>query len=204
MALEFLDAYRASLSDDRRVLLDRYRFEDVAIKIVGVGSVGTRCFVALFTSEDRHPLLLQVKEANDSVMAPYLGRKAGEEHNGKRVVVGQHLMQPASDIFLGWASGPSGRDFYVRQLRDMKVSIAPIADHAQFMNYAKYCGLALARAHANTGSAAAIAGYLGTSSKVDTSLAQFGAAYADQTELDHRAFVDAIDGGRIDAVLDTT
>ena len=193
VALEFLDAYRASLSDDRRVLFDRYRFADVAIKIVGVGSVGTRCFVVLFTSEDGHPLLLQVKEANDSVMAPYLGHEGEKVHNGRRVVVGQHLMQPASDIFLGWASGPTGRDFYVRQLRDMKVSIALIADPTQVMNYAKYCGLALARAHANTGSAAAIANYLGTTSKVDKAFARFGVAYADQTERDHRALVEAID-----------
>ena len=202
-ALEFLDAYRTSLSDDRRVLFDRYRFADVAIKIVGVGSVGTRCFVVLFTSEDGHPLLLQVKEANDSVMAPYLGHVGEKVHNGLRVVVGQHLMQPASDIFLGWASGPTGRDFYVRQLRDMKVSITLIADPGQVMNYAKYCGLALARAHANTGSAAAIASYLGTTSKVDKALARFGVAYADQTELDHRALVEAIDSGRIHAITDT-
>ena len=129
-ALEFLDAYRASLADDRRVLFDRYRFEDAAVKIVGVGSVGTRCFVVLFTSEDGHPLLLQVKEANNSVLAPYLGRSREKVHNGKRVVVGQHLMQPASDIFLGWATGPTGRDFYVRQLRDMKVSVTLAADVA--------------------------------------------------------------------------
>ena len=128
LALEFLDAYRDSLSDDRRVLFDRYRFEDAAIKIVGVGSVGTRCFVVLFTSDDGHPLLLQVKEANASVMAPYLAESRKKVHNGKRVVVGQHLMQPASDIFLGWATGPNGRDFYVRQLRDMKLSITLAAD----------------------------------------------------------------------------
>ena len=203
IAHEFLAAYRTSLSDDRRVLFDRYRFEDAAIKIVGVGSVGTRCFVVLFTSEDGHPLLLQVKEANNSVMAPYLGSPGNKVHNGKRVVVGQHLMQPASDIFLGWANGPTGRDFYVRQLRDMKVSITILADRVQFMNYAKYCGLALARAHANTGSAAAIAGYLGTNSKADKAFAQFGMAYADQTEHDHRALVEAIDSGRIHAIMET-
>jgi uncharacterized protein (DUF2252 family) len=199
----FLDAYRSSLADDRRVLFDRYRYEDAAIKIVGVGSVGTRCFVALFTSADGHPLLLQVKEANDSVMAPYLGRSRGSVNNGKRVVVGQHLMQPASDIFLGWAKGPAGRDFYVRQLRDMKLSVALTTDRVQFMNYAKYAGLALARAHANTGSAAAIAGYLGTSNKVDKAFARFGVAYADQTERDHRALVEAIDAGEVPAIMET-
>ena len=200
---QFVDAYRGSLSDDRRVLFDRYRFEDAAIKIVGVGSVGTRCFVVLFTSEDGHPLLLQVKEANASVMAPYLAHGRKKIHNGKRVVVGQHLMQPASDIFLGWATGPNGRDFYVRQLRDMKLSITLAADRVQFINYARYCGLALARAHANTGSPSAIAGYLGTSNKVDKAFAQFGVAYADQTEHDHRALVEAIDSGRIHAIMET-
>jgi uncharacterized protein (DUF2252 family) len=199
----FLDAYRTSLADDRRVLFDRYRYEDAAIKIVGVGSVGTRCFVALFTSADGHPLLLQVKEANNSVMAPYLARSRGAVHNGKRVVVGQHLMQPASDIFLGWGKGPAGRDFYVRQLRDMKLSIALTTDRVQFMNYAKYAGLALARAHANTGSAAAIAGYLGTGNKVDKAFTQFGVAYADQTERDHKALVEAIDAGAVPAIMET-
>ncbi len=203
LALAFLDAYRESLAEDRRVLFDRYRYEDAAIKIVGVGSVGTRCFVVLFTSEDGHPLLLQVKEANDSVMAPYLPRSRKKVDNGKRVVVGQHLMQPASDIFLGWAKGPNGRDFYVRQLRDMKLSITLAADRVQLLNYARYCGLALARAHANTGSAAAIAGYLGTSGKVDQAFAHFGMAYADQTERDHRALVEAIDSGRIHAIMET-
>jgi uncharacterized protein (DUF2252 family) len=202
-ALEFLTAYRASLSEDRLVLFDRYRFEDAAIKIVGVGSVGTRCLVVLFTSEDGHPLLLQVKEANNSVMAPYLGGSRKKIHNGKRVVVGQHLMQPASDIFLGWATGKDGRDFYVRQLRDMKVSIVLSADVVQLKRYAEFCGLALARAHANTGSASAIAGYLGTSSKADKAFAQFGVAYADQTERDHRALIEAIDGGRIHAIMET-
>ena len=203
IARQFLDAYRSSLADDRRVLFDRYRFEDAAVKIVGVGSVGTRCLVVLFTSEDGHPLLLQVKEANNSVMARYLDRSRKKIHNGKRVVVGQHLMQPASDIFLGWASGPTGREFYVRQLRDMKVSITLAADVAGFLNYAGFCGLALARAHANTGSAAAIAGYLGTGNKADNAFAQFGVAYADQTDRDHLALLEAIDSGRVPAVMET-
>ncbi len=202
--LAFLAAYRGSLSDDRRVLFDRYQYRDAAVKVVGVGSVGTRCFVVLLTSDDGHPLLLQVKEANNSVMAPYLidGRD-GTVHNGKRVVIGQHLMQPASDIFLGWAKGPTGREFYIRQLRDMKLSVTLAADRVQFANLATYCGLALARAHANTGSAAAIAGYLGTSTKVDQAFAQFGVAYADQTERDHRALVEAIDSGAVPAIMET-
>ena len=124
-------------------------------------------------------------------------------HNGERVVLGQHLMQPASDIFLGSATGPAGRDFYVRQLRDMKVSVTLVRDPVQLNNYAEFCGLALARAHANTGSAAMIAGYLGTGSKADASFAEFGLRYADQTERDHRELVEAIDSGRVEAISDT-
>ena len=203
MVAGFLDSYRTSMADDRRVLFDRYHFEDAAIKVVGVGSVGTRCFVVLFTSEGGHPLLLQVKEANPSVLAAYLPRSSKKIHNGERVVVGQHLMQPASDIFLGWGRGPAGRDFYVRQLRDMKVSVAISGDVTAATRYAQFCGLALARAHANTGSAAAIAGYLGNSDKVDKAFARFGVAYADQTERDHRILVEAIDSGRVPAIMET-
>jgi hypothetical protein len=123
-------------------------------------------------------------------------------HNGHRVVVGPHLMQPASDIFLGWGRGPAGRDFYVRQLRDMKLSITLTRDVRLLGRYATFCGRALARAHANTGSAAAIAGYLGTSGKIDESFARFGVAYADQTEQDHAALVAAIDSGRVPAIAD--
>ncbi|MFN8036549.1 MAG: DUF2252 domain-containing protein [Acidimicrobiia bacterium] len=202
-ALSFIDTYRASLAADRRLLFDRYRFEDAAIKVVGVGSVGTRCLVALFSSDGGHPLLLQVKEANASVLERYVGDGSKSEHNGARVVVGQHLMQPASDIFLGWGTGRAGRDFYVRQLRDMKVSITLRRDVTPLTRYAEFCGLALARAHANTGSAAAIAGYLGTGSKADSSFAQFGLAYANQTELDHQALVEAIDAGRVEAIMET-
>jgi uncharacterized protein (DUF2252 family) len=200
VAREFFDTYRASLPEDRRLLFDNYRFEDAAIKVVGVGSVGTRCLVALLSADGGHPLLLQVKEANQSVLEPYVGRDSAPPHNGARVVIGQHLMQPASDIFLGWGTGPTGRDFYVRQLRDMKVSITLVRDVTFLTRYAEFCGLALARAHANTGSAAAIAGYLGTGAKADRAFAQFGLAYADQTERDHRALVDAIDGGRVPAI----
>ena len=203
VAAGFLNSYRTSMADDRRVLFDRYRFDDAAIKVVGVGSVGTRCFVLLFTSEGGHPLLLQVKEANPSVLAAHLPRSRTKIHNGERVVVGQHLMQPASDIFLGWGRGPVGRDFYVRQLRDMKVSVAVTGDVTAVTRYAEFCGLALARAHANTGSAANIAGYLGNSDKVDRAFAQFGAAYADQTERDHGTLVEAIDGGRVPAIMES-
>jgi len=202
VALAFLATYRESLSEDRRVLLDRYQYCDAAMKVVGVGSVGTRCLVVLFTAESgHHPLLLQVKEANRSVLEPYLGRGT-EPHNGARVVVGQRLMQPASDIFLGYGTSVAGREFYVRQLRDMKVSVTLTRDVTPITRYAQFCGLALARAHANTGSAAAIAGYLGTSAKADKAFAQFGVAYADQTERDHQKLVEAIEAGRVDAVVD--
>jgi uncharacterized protein (DUF2252 family) len=200
-ARAFFDTYRGSLAADRRVLFDRYHFEDAALKVVGVGSVGTRCFVALFTAEG-HPLILQVKEANRSVLERYVENVTVPRHNGERVVVGQRLMQPASDIFLGWGTGPTGHDFYVRQLRDMKVSLAMSANVTDLTRYAEFCGIALARAHANTGSAAAIAGYLGRSDKSDRSFARFGVAYADQTERDHRSLVEAIGDGRVPAVSD--
>jgi uncharacterized protein (DUF2252 family) len=202
-AVEFLQVYRSSLPEDRQVLFDRYRFEDAAAKVVGVGSVGTRCFVALFSAEGGQPLLLQVKEANPSVLAPYFGDGNDHVHDGKRVVIGQRLMQPASDIFLGWGTGRAGRDFYVRQLRDMKLSVTVMADATAMSRYAKFCGVALARAHANTGFASAIAGYLGTGSKVDDSFARFGVAYADQSELDHRALVEAIASDRVPAIMET-
>ena len=203
VAREFFDAYRVSLPEDRAVLFDRYRFHDAAIKVVGVGSVGTRCLVAVFSADGGQPLLLQVKEANASVLEPFVGGAEVGRNNGARVVIGQHLLQPASDIFLGWGTGRGGKDFYVRQLRDMKVSITLVRNPTYLTRYAEFCGLALARAHANTGSAAAIAGYLGTSSKVDRSFAEFGSAYADQTERDHRALLEAIDSGYIPAIMET-
>jgi uncharacterized protein (DUF2252 family) len=203
MVMEFLTDYRDSLPDDRRVLFDRYHFEDAAVKVVGVGSVGTRCLVALFTADQGHPLLLQVKEANRSVLERYVRPASPPAHNGKRVVDGQHLMQPASDIFLGWGTAASGKDFYVHQLRDMKLSVTLERDTTRLVRYAQYCGQALARAHANTGSAAAIAGYLGTSTKADKAFAQFGLTYADQTERDHAALLEAIEVGRVEAIAET-
>jgi len=197
----FLDSYRSSMAGDRRVLFDRYRFQDAAIKVVGVGSVGTRCLVAVFASVGGHPLILQVKEANASVLEGRVG-KGHIEHNGERVVTGQRLMQPASDIFLGWGTSTAGREFYVRQLRDMKVSITLVRDLKQLMRYATFCGLALARAHANTGPAGEIAGYLGTNDKADKAFAMFGLAYAEQNERDHKALVDAIGSGRVTAISD--
>lgn len=194
--------YRQSLSEERRALLDRYRVVDFAIKVVGIGSVGTRCFVALGFSDEAEPLLLQFKEAGRSVLEPHAG-KSRYDNQGQRVVMGQRLMQSSSDIFLGWARGRGGRDFYGRQLRDMKFSV-PLEDidATQLARYAELCGWTLARGHAKSGDAAAIAGYLGKSEAFDEAIAAFARAYADQNEQDHAALVKAFDRGRIDAVIE--
>ena len=199
----FFDNYRSSLPRDLQVLFDRYVLQDVAVKVVGVGSVGTRCYAVLFTDDDGNPLLLQVKEANGSALAAYLPTRSKKRvHNGERVVTGQHLLQAVSDIFLGYSTSPAGRDFYVRQLRDMKLSVDLVDDEDRMTSYAEYCGMALARAHANTGSASAITGYLGNSDKVDKSLGQFGLAYAEQAVRDHKALVEAIETERVPARFD--
>lgn len=194
--------YRESLSDERRVLLDRYRLEDVALKVVGIGSVGTRCYIGLLFSEDGHPLILQFKEAVRSVLEPYAGRSA-YANQGQRVVVGQRLMQSSSDIFLGWVRGRRGYDFYVRQLRDMKMSVPLDGFSAvRLKRYAQICGWTLARAHAKSGDAATISGYLGKSGVFDQALATFAVAYADQTEKDHAALAKAIASGRVKALVE--
>jgi uncharacterized protein (DUF2252 family) len=192
--------YRASLSDAVRFLFDRFRFVDAAVKVVGVGSVGTRCAVAYFEAGPDDPLLLQVKEAQHSVLEPYAGKSA-YQNQGQRVVVGQRLMQSASDIFLGWARAEVGDyDFYVRQLRDMKGSVPLEAmTPPDLADYAEYCGWALARAHAKGGEAARVSGYLGKGDAFDRALADFADAYADQTERDHAALVAAVRSGRIHA-----
>jgi uncharacterized protein (DUF2252 family) len=194
--------YRESLPDERRVLLDRYRLEDCALKVVGIGSVGTRCYVGLLFSEDGHPLVLQFKEALSSVLAPYAGQSA-YANQGQRVVVGQRLMQSSSDIFLGWVRGRRGYDFYVRQLRDMKMSVPVDGINAmQLRLYAEVCGWSLARAHAKSGDAATISGYLGKSNTFDRALGSFALAYADQTQKDHAALVKAIRSGRVRALTE--
>jgi uncharacterized protein (DUF2252 family) len=199
---EGLRAYRDTLPDERRVLFDRYRFEDWAMKVVGIGSVGTRCGVALFFSEDNHPLILQVKEANRSVLEPYTN-PSRYQHQGQRVVVGQRLMQSSSDIFLGWARSSRGNDYYVRQLRDMKFSI-PVdgCTAGQLDRYAEVCGWTLARAHAKSGDATTISGYLGKSDEFDEAMETFAVAYADQTEHDYAALVQAHKSGRIRAIME--
>jgi uncharacterized protein (DUF2252 family) len=193
--------YRASLPDDRRVLFDRYQFVDAAVKVVGVGSVGTRCYVAYFEAGPKDTLVLQVKEARRSVLEPYAAKSA-YANQGQRIVVGQRLMQSASDIFLGWSRAEEGGfDYYVRQLRDMKGSVPLDAlTPATLPDYAAHCGWALARAHAKSGDVAQIAGYLGKGEAFDCALAAFASAYADQTESDHAALVAAAKTGRVKAV----
>ena len=197
------DAYVETLPDARKVLLSKYHFVDIARKVVGVGSVGTRCWVMLFMSggDGDDPLFLQVKEAGASTLEPYFGNSSYANH-GERVVQGQRLMQEASDIFLGWTHGEVV-DLYIRQLRDMKVS-AEIAtlSKKEFDFYTRVCASALARAHGRSGDPALISGYLGNSDDFAQAIARFAEAYADQTERDHSALLAAIKEGRIQAKVD--
>lgn len=182
-----LHSYATTLRDDIRDLFTRYHLVDTAIKVVGVGSVGTHCGIALLAADDHDPLLLQIKEARSSVLEAYLPRSK-YAHHGERVVRGQHLMQTASDIFLGWGSSGTGA-YYVRQFKDMKASAdLDGVDPVQLEDYAEFCASALAHAHSRSGNAAAIAGYLGKGTAVDRALLAFAATYADQAEADFRAF----------------
>jgi uncharacterized protein (DUF2252 family) len=195
--------YRETLADDRRTLLDRYRVLDVAMKVVGVGSVGTRCGIILLMGSEHDPLFLQVKEARASVLEAYAGKSAYPNH-GERVVMGQRLTQPASDIFLGWTVGEvAPAHFYVRQLRDLKVKIVvETMDQVSLIDYGTLCGWVLARAHAKAGDAVKIAAYLGRKSVFDEAIGDFAEAYADQNERDHAALVEAVKDGRIEATTD--
>lgn len=195
-----LRSYRSTLQDDRRRLLDRYRFADVARKVVGVGSVGTRAYVVLLEGRDGDdPLFLQVKEAGASVLEGHAPPSA-YKNQGHRVVAGQRLMQAASDIFLGWLRGPAGRDFYWRQLRDMKGSArVERMSPDELVIYAGFCGWALARAHARSGDRVQIAGYLGKSERFDEAVGDFAEAYADQNERDHASLREAVKSGRVQA-----
>ena len=190
--------YRATMPENRRAFLERYRFVDFALKVVGVGSVGTRCFVLVLEGRDENdPLILQAKEATASVLEPYV-EASGHANHAERVVVGQQLMQATSDIFLGWTRGPGGRDFYLRQLWDMKGSVdTTIIEPLGMSFYGGLCGWSLARAHARTGDAAAIAAYLGTNETFDGAIADFSEAYADVNATDHAAYVAAIKEGRV-------
>jgi uncharacterized protein (DUF2252 family) len=200
-----LTEYRASLPAASRHVLDGFRTVDVARKVVGVGSVGTRALMVLMVDGDDHPLLLQVKEAGTSVLAEHVGGSAAG-HAGRRVVEGQQLIQGSSDIFLGYTTVErEGRsvDFYVRQLRDGKASIAIEQLDARGIGaYGALCGAVLARAHARSGDASAIAGYLGAGDRADRALAEFALAYAAQNRADHEALVQAIADGRIECRSD--
>jgi uncharacterized protein (DUF2252 family) len=193
-----LEAYRETLSDELRALLDRYEMVDVALKVVGVGSVGTRCFVVLFVGRDEgDPLFLQVKEAGGSVLESALP-SSRYRNSGRRVVEGQRLMQAFGDVFLGWSTGLPGRDFYWRQLKDMKASADIDAmDAATLTGYGRLCGWTLARAHSRAGDGVAIAAYLGSSDTFGDAVVRFSEAYADQAESDFSAFVGAIEAGRL-------
>lgn len=197
-----IEAYRQSLPEHVRMLFNRFHYCDLALKVVGVGSVGTMCGVALFMAGDKDPLFLQVKEARQSVLEPYAGKTA-YANQGQRVVHGQRLIQTASDVFLGWTRGINGRDFYIRQLRDLKLSaIIEDWDTETLRLYAKMCGHALARAHARSGDSAMIAGYLGTSKSFEQAIGEFAMAYAEQNSLDYLAFIEAIRQGKIQAQLE--
>jgi uncharacterized protein (DUF2252 family) len=201
--IKAFQAYKLTLQDDRQRLFDRYRLSDFAIKVVGIGSVGTMCAIALMLAPDDEPLLLQIKEARESVLAPYAG-KSEFENNGQRVVAGQRIVQSASDIFLGWTSFEDGRQFYVRQLRDTKVKPEPeLWLGPQLVEIAETLGSVLARAHARSGDAAYIRGYLGSRTDFDEAIAEFSLAYAEQTIKDHAALVSAVDSGRIKVLVES-
>ena len=195
--------YRESLQEDRRVLLDRFEPKDIAMKVVGVGSVGTFCAIMLLMASDTDPLFLQVKQARRSVLEDYAGKSVYANH-GQRVVNGYRLMQPASDVFLGWTEGRQERHFFIRQLKDMKVSpMVEVYTPGPMAQFAGFCGWALARAHARSGGSAQISGYLGKSDVFDQAIADFAAAYADQDERDHAVFKRAVRSGKVEAVMET-
>jgi uncharacterized protein (DUF2252 family) len=201
IAEQAIKDYAASLPTERLLLIERFKLADVAMKVVGVGSVGTFCGVALMMSGAGDPLFLQFKEARASVLEPY-NRQIPHKHHGERVVIGQRLMQSASDIFLGWftGSGAAHRHFYMRQLRDAKVTpLVDTFDPLRMKAYAAATGMALARAHARSGDAAMLSGYMGTGKTFDEALATFGERYADQNERDHAKLLEAVRDGRIEA-----
>ena len=195
-----MTGYRDSLQEDRRVLLDRYTLVDVALKVVGVGSVGLAAFVVLLLADPDDPVFLQVKEAQPSVLGRFLGTSEDEEQ-GERVVRGQRRLQAVSDILLGWTRGPGGRQLYVRQLQDAKGSaVVEVMSVEDLTTWGRLCGWALARGHARSGDPATIAAYLGEDDAMDRAMGRFAIAYADQTERDHAALLAAIAAGRITAV----
>jgi uncharacterized protein (DUF2252 family) len=189
--------YMLTLPEERRVILDRYRVVDVVQKVVGVGSVGTQCAAALMMAGERDPLFLQIKEAVPSALEAYAGKSRYKNH-GERVVTGQRMLQATPDVFLGWTRDDHGRDYYVRQLRDMrmKVEIEEMS-RGDWLEYVAVCAWTLARAHARTGDAARIAGYMGKSETFDRAIQEFAVAYADQTEKDYAALLKAVRAGKV-------
>ena len=196
-ARKALSSYAGTLQEDRRVLFQRYALQDVAFKTVGVGSVGTFCAIALLVSGDGAPLLLQIKEAQQSVLAPSAGASEYTNH-GQRVVVGQRMLQAATDVFLGWTQKPiQERHFYVRRLKDSRLANIGTRLEVALPFYAGLCGRTLARAHARAGDSAVVAGYMGSGTAFDEAIGEFAIAYADQTDRDWNAFLAAIKAGRI-------
>jgi uncharacterized protein (DUF2252 family) len=203
LVLRTFEGYRNTLPNSCQSLLDRYHLHDAAIKVVGVGSVGTRCWVMLFMAGEGDPLFLQVKEARRSVLEAYAGASVFP-NSGQRIVDGYRLMQPASDMFLGWTQGAlEGHHYFVRQLRDIKISIRVETFGAGEMDlYATWCGRALALAHARCGSSNMLSGYMGKSDVFDQALAEFSVAYADQNERDHATLNKAVRSGKVKAVFE--
>ena len=196
-----MDGYRATLPSAYQSLLDRYTLCDAAIKVVGIGSVGTACWVLLYMTGDGDPLFLQVKEARNSVLEPFAGKSAFR-NNGQRVVDGYRRMQPASDMFLGWTRSPR-RDFFVRQLRDIKISArVELFGGTEMALYATWCGEALALAHARSGASSMISGYMGRSEAFDDAITAFSMAYADQNEKDHAALARAVRARKVKAIFE--
>jgi uncharacterized protein (DUF2252 family) len=194
--------YRDTLPTSTQSLLDRYEIRDAAIKVVGIGSVGTTCSVILLMAGESDPLFLQVKEARASVLEPYAGKSPFFNH-GQRVVTGYRLMQPASDLFLGWSVGLENRHYFIRQLRDVKISVRVESFGRPEMDlYATWCGRALALSHARSGTSALLSGYMGKSDAFDQAIAAFSVAYADQNEKDHAALDRAVRKGTVKAVFE--
>jgi uncharacterized protein (DUF2252 family) len=194
--------YRETMQEDRRLLLDRFKLMDAAMKVVGVGSVGTYCAILLLMASAHDPLFLQVKQARRSVLEAYAG-KSLHSNNGQRIVHGCRMMQSASDVFLGWVEGEAGRHYYVRQLKDMKIKpLVEVFTPGVMLEYAGLCGWTLAHAHARSGDSAKISGYLGKSDKFDKAIADFSAAYADQSERDHEVLVKAVRAAKLEVFIE--
>ncbi len=197
-----LPSYRETMQEDRRLLLDRFKLMDLAIKVVGVGSVGTFCGILLLMASEHDPLFLQVKQARPSVLEAYAGKSLHANH-GQRIVHGCRMMQSASDLFLGWTEGEAGRHFYIRQLKDMKIKpMVEVFTPSVMLQYAEFCGWTLAHAHARSGEPAKISGYLGKSDKFDEAIADFSVAYADQSERDHEVLMKAVRAGKLEALIE--